>query len=68
MQAGWTCVFRTPFEHLAELVRVMLEEHEIDAVVLNKKDSSYLNFGQLEVFVPEADQQTAEALILSLDL
>jgi hypothetical protein len=46
----------------------MLEEHEIDAVVLNKKDSSYLNFGQLEVFVPEQDQQTAEALILSLEV
>jgi len=68
MQAGWKCVFRSSFEHTAELVRVMLEEHDIDAVVMNKRDSSYLNFGQLEVFVPEQDQQTAEALILSLEL
>ncbi len=68
MQAGWTCVYTSSYEHLAELVRVHLAEHDIEAVVMNKKDSSYQNFGQLEVFVPEEDKNTAEALILSLAL
>jgi hypothetical protein len=68
MEAGWICVFTTTFEHLAELVHAQLTEHGIEAVVMNKKDSSYLSFGQLEVYVPETDHQTAEALILSLDL
>lgn len=46
----------------AEIVKQMLEENGIPAVVLNKQDSSYL-FGKIELYVNEAAIDVAERLI-----
>jgi hypothetical protein len=68
MHEGWICVFTTNYAHLAELVHAHLLANDLQAVVLNKRDSSYLAFGGVEVYVPSTDRLTAEALILSLNL
>jgi len=52
--ATWQGVFKDGVEHRATIVRDVLNEHEIDAVLVSKKDSAY-GFGYLEVQVP-ADQ------------
>lgn len=59
---GWTVVYSDGFPPAVELRRVILEEHGIPAVVLNKRDSSYL-FGFLELLVQEEDLEKAEALL-----
>jgi len=41
----------------------MLEENNINAVVLNKQDSSYNMFGTIDLFVNETKQETALQLI-----
>ncbi|MCW8311040.1 DUF2007 domain-containing protein [Sphingobacterium thalpophilum] len=46
----------------AEIVKQMLEENGIPAVVLNKQDSSYL-FGKIELYVNENAIEIAERLI-----
>ncbi|WP_312330994.1 DUF2007 domain-containing protein [Sphingobacterium sp.] len=46
----------------AEIVKQMLEEHGIPAVVLNKQDSSYL-FGKIELYVNGGSIEMAERLI-----
>ena len=45
---GWTVVYSDGFPPAVELRRAVLEEHGIPAVVLNKRDSSYL-FGFVEL-------------------
>lgn len=50
----WQRVYKDNREHRATIVRDVLMDREIDAVVVNKKDSPY-GFGFLEVQVP-ADQ------------
>lgn len=64
MEKGWTKVktFTKPIE--AEIVKQMLEEHEIPAVLLNKQDSSYL-FGKIELYVNESNEAVANVLINS---
>ena len=59
---GWTVVYADGFPPAVELRRAVLEEHGIPAVVLNKRDSSYL-FGFVELLVQEADAVRAESLI-----
>ncbi len=59
---GWTVVYSDGFPPAVELRRVILEEHGIPAVVLNKRDSSYL-FGFVELLVQEKDVEKAEALL-----
>ena len=59
----WVKVYESPNVSDAEIVKGKLEENEIDAVVMNKKDSSYLTFGQVEVYVKPNDEQAALKLI-----
>lgn len=62
-KADWVKVYETPSLSNAEIVKGNLEENEIDAVIMNKKDSSYLTFGQIEVYVKPDDEQAALKLI-----
>lgn len=48
----WEAVFSTNLLYKAEIIRGMLEEEGIQAVIVNKQDSSYIAFGEIEVFVP----------------
>lgn len=36
----------------ASIIKGMLEENSIEVMILNKLDSSYLNFGDIELYVP----------------
>lgn len=47
----WQKVYEDPTGYRAEIVKAILEENELDAVVMNKKDNSY-QFGHFEVLVP----------------
>jgi len=63
MEEGWTLIFTTAKSFDAELVKTMCADQGIEAVILNKQDSTYLTFGEIEVFVKEEDQETAINLI-----
>ena len=64
---GWTVVYADGFPPAVELRHAVLEEHGIPAVVLNKRDSSYL-FGFVELLVQEEDAARAESLITGASL
>ncbi len=36
----------------ANIIKGMLEENNIQTFILNKQDSSYLAFGEIELYVP----------------
>lgn len=64
MENNWIKVrtYTQAFE--AEIVKQMLEENGIAAVLLNKQDSSYL-FGKIELYVNQQDEAMAAVLINS---
>ncbi|GJM28561.1 MAG: hypothetical protein DHS20C17_11960 [Cyclobacteriaceae bacterium] len=49
--AEWHKVFSTDQMHKAEIVKAVLTDHSMNPVLINKKDSSYHNFGEIEVHV-----------------
>jgi hypothetical protein len=51
----------------AEITKQMLEEQNINVVLLNKQDSSYLMFGLIELFVPKNQEKEAIALLKEID-
>ena len=51
----------------AEITKQMLEQHNIDVVILNKQDSSYLMFGNIEIYVKENQLKKAIDLIKSVE-
>ncbi len=60
---GWTKIYMTRDYTRANIIKGMLEENSVAVVILNKLDSSYVNFGDLEIFVPEHHVEIARKLI-----
>ena len=63
MEKNWTKIFVSTNPNLVNLLVALLEEKEIPAVSINKKDSSYLSFGEIELLVNEKDVMKAKILI-----
>lgn len=50
MDKDWTKIYSTGVAYKAELLKGLLIENDIKAVIMNKQDSAYL-FGELELYV-----------------
>jgi len=49
---NWHLLYATTSRTEATIVQGMLEENQVPVQVLNKTSSSYLNFGEIEIYVP----------------
>ena len=67
MEKGWEKIFSSAQPYQAEVAKQILEENGIQAVVINKKDSSYLAFGEAEVYVKQEDVIRAKQYIKNLE-
>ena len=63
MNDEWVCIYSTDREYRAELLKIMLSEHDIECVILNKQDSSYKMFGEVEIHTRRDDAVRAIHLI-----
>jgi hypothetical protein len=68
-QAGpdWKRTYITNQPHRAEIVMAVLEDHGIEAHMVDKRDSSYL-FGDIEIFVLDKDLESSTRLITENEL
>jgi len=49
-KAKWQKVYTDPLLHKAEIVKAVLEDHNLNPVMVNKQDSNY-KFGYFEIYV-----------------
>ncbi len=61
--AEWQTVFSTDQLHRAAIVKSVLNDHHMNPVLINKQDSSYHNFGQIEIHVTQKYAQRALRII-----
>jgi hypothetical protein len=59
----WKRIFTTQNIAEASIVKGMLEENNLQVMLINKQDSSYLNFGEIELHVPSLFHELAKQLI-----
>lgn len=59
----WKKIFSTRNYAEASIIQGLLEENEIPVQVLNKQDSSYVNFGDIEIYVPDLLNETGKQII-----
>lgn len=59
---NWQKVYQDNLQHRAEIVRAVLEDNEIPAFVVSKKDSAY-QFGHFEVHVDRDDVMKGKKII-----
>ena len=63
---GWTRIQTVPQPFQADLLKATLEAQGFSALILNKRDSSYGTFGEVEVHVLAQDAQRAADWLASL--
>ena len=66
MEKDWKQVFLSGELYQAEIAKEVLENNDINAVILNQKDSSCTSFGNIEVYVHEKDELKAIELLKEL--
>ncbi len=59
----WHLLLKTRSMAEASIIQGLLEENNIPVQILNKRDSSYLNFGDIEVYVPITLKDVASGLL-----
>ena len=62
MNEEWTSVYSTSQLYQAELLKHVLADNQVTAVVVNKQDSAY-NFGSVEIYVKPSDVVRAKHII-----
>ncbi len=67
MDNDWVKIYTSSQFFKSEMVKQILIDNEIEAVIMNKQDSAY-KFGFVEVHVHESNFQKALEIILNNDL
>jgi hypothetical protein len=63
MEKDWLPLHRSSNPVEIEIIKNMLHEHSIGAIVINQQDSSYLAFGEATLYVQNTDYLRARDLI-----
>ncbi len=66
MEQNWNKIYSTQNFFTAEMIRQMLIDNDIPAVIINKQDSSY-RFGLVEVFTHQDNEPAAKVLIAEFE-
>ena len=56
MEKGWEKIYFSGDQFKVIIARDILAENDINAVIMNQKDSSYLTFGDVELYVEDHDK------------
>ncbi|MDX1684335.1 MAG: DUF2007 domain-containing protein [Saprospiraceae bacterium] len=59
MKQDWVKVFDSQESLKISIAKAKLDEHNIENVILNKKDSAYVVIGLSELYVPEDQARKA---------
>lgn len=58
----WQCIYSTRYDHIAEIVKAVLDDNGIKCFSVSKKDSAYL-FGEIELYVAPDNVIKAKQII-----
>ena len=66
MEKNWVKIFSSSNYYQSEMVKQALVGHHIESVLLNKQDTTYRTFGEVEVYIHQEDFSNAiEVIILN---
>ena len=63
MSQNWVTIKSSNQVYQLEILKGLLLQHDITSVVINKQDSSYMNFGEAELKVLESDSEKSLQII-----
>jgi hypothetical protein len=63
MDEHWEVIFSSSQQYQVEIMKAVLEGENIPCVIVNKQDSSYIAFGEIELYVKSDDILKAKLII-----
>jgi len=63
MEKDWVLVYSLKKEYNASILQEVFDDNDIKCVMINKKDSSYVPIGNIEVYVHKDNEEKAKGLI-----
>ncbi len=63
MQNGWQQIYFSDKMHLIEIARALLAENNIESFVVNRRDSTNITDGDIELYVKNEDVVLAKFTI-----
>jgi len=66
MEKGWTKVYVTAEDYLVSMASDILQDNGIESVVINHKDSSYVMWGEAEIYVRDENEMQAIGILEQL--
>ena len=63
MEKGWQRIYSSDKPHLIEIAKTVLKENNIESYVVDKRDSTYITLGEMELYVKDDDVTLAEFLL-----
>lgn len=67
MNSSWVKIYTSHQFFRSEIVRQVLIDHQIEAVLMNKQDSAY-KFGEVEIYIHQSNFDKAIELIIQNEL
>ena len=67
MEKNWVKIYTTHQVYQAEILKKVLADNNIGSIVINKRDSSYKVFGEIEVYVRRENILKAKKLAKEFD-
>ncbi len=64
----WKCVYTTNQVYKAEAVKTFLANENVESVVVNKKDSDFTVFGEVELYVQPENENIALELVKQISI
>ena len=63
MDNSWVKIYATDEIHKIEILKALLGEQDIASFEINKKDSSYISVGEIELYVKPENEIIAKLII-----
>ena len=63
MDDQWEMIFSSPKLYQVEIMKSVLQDENIPAVIVNKQDSAYILIGEIELYVKIEDVLKAKQII-----
>lgn len=68
MDSGWMCIYASDQPHRVEIAKAVLKDNNIESVEINKRDSTYITVGEVELYVKNEDAALARIIIQQNEL
>ncbi len=66
MSDNWVRIYQSPYLYKVEIARAILEENDITSVIVNKQDTAYGTFGEIELYAQKENALRAVNIIKTI--